>query len=279
MLNFELNWKAFDGPDIFAQGWEPVKKPFKAVVCLVHGIGEHTARYENTARALTEKNLVLFGSDMRGHGRSAEIRGFVPSAGVILQDIDTLLEHARKRYPNLPLILYGHSLGGILVLYYGLKRNPDVKGVIATSPGLHNAVEKEPVKVMAAKILGSLFPKVTLASGLDTSAITRDRQVVEAYINDPFVHDRIALGFGKIMIGVNRWTLDHASEFALPLLLMHGSADSIAFPSGSLAFAEKLKGKCKLVMWEGAFHELHHEPEKADVFRTMTDWIDEQIAK
>ncbi len=279
MKHFETKWKSQDGLDVFAQGWSPDTGSPRAVVCLVHGIGEHTLRYVNVAEALTKERYVLFGADLRGHGKSEGPRGHFPSIEAVLKDIDLLLEQARKRYPGLPLILYGHSLGGILVLHYGLKHKPDIKGVIATSPSLHTALEEQPVKIMAAKVMGSLMPRVTLPSGLNVNAISHDREVVKLYNNDPLVHNKISLGFGKIMLSVNQWTLEHADEFSLPLLLMHGKADSIAYSSSSIEFASKLNEKYKLVLWEGAYHELHNEPEKAEVFKTMTGWINEQLIK
>jgi len=131
-------------------------------------------------------------------------------------------------------------------------------------------------------------------------AISHDLEVVKAYNNDLLVHDRISVGLGKVLLQVCKYNLDHAGEFSLPLLLMHGAADAIAFPSSSLEFwqtlaskhestilnrsslesrreeiqfAQPLEGKCTLVLWEGGFHELHNEPIKLDVFRTMTDWM------
>lgn len=188
-----------------------------------------------------------------------------------------LFEQARQRYPGLPLFLYGHSLGGIQVLHYGLTRKPDVKGVIATSSGLHTAIEKQTLKVMIVKMLGSLLPTVALPSGLDSKTISRDEKVVQAYNNDPLVHDKISLGFGKVMLGITPWTLTHAGEFSLPLLLLHGKADALAFPSSSTEFAAPLKEKCTLVLWEDAYHELHNEPEKEEVFKTMTLWMDARM--
>ena len=263
----------------FAQGWTPDTNPPKAVVCLVHGIGEHTLRYVNVADAFTKEGYVLFGADLRGHGNSGGLRGHFPSIEAVLQDIDLLLNQARKLYPGLPLILYGHSLGGILVLHYVLKRKPVIKGVIATSPALHNALEKQQAKVMAAKILGSLIPSVTIASGLDVNAISHDKEVATIYNNDPLVHNKMSLGFGKIMLSVSPWTLEHAGEFTLPLLLMHGKSDSIALPSSSIEFAAPLNKICKLVLWEDAFHELHNETIKEEVFKTMTDWIGQLLTK
>ena len=277
MKHSEMNWKARDGLDIFAQSWELTILQPKAVVCLVHGLGEHTSRYAHVAEAFGKEGYVLFGADLRGHGRSGGARGHISSIEDFMQDIDELLAQARVRYPGLPIILYGHSLGGILVLHYGLLRKPPVKGVIATSSGLHTALEKQQVKVLMAKALGSLIPNTSVASGLDPKSISRDEKVVQAYINDPLVHYKVSLGFGKIMLGITNWTLAHAAEFSLPLLLMHGKEDMLAFPSSSMEFAAPLKEKCTLVLWDDAYHELHNEPEKNEVFKTMTIWMDARL--
>jgi len=301
MIHFETNWKSNDGLTLYAQGWEPEAIPFKAVVCLVHGIGEHSGRYAHEAEAFAKEGYALFTTDLRGHGKSEGIQGHASSIEVLMQDVDLLLKQASVRYPGLPMILYGHSLGGILALHYGLKRKPVVKGVLVTSPALHSSLEQQAIKVLAAKILGALVPKMTLASGLNVNAISHDLEVIKAYNNDPLVHDRISVGLGKVLLQVCKYNLDHAGEFSLPLLLMHGSADAIAFPSSSIEFwralaskhdiliqnqnalevrreviqfSKPLEGKCSLVLWEGGFHELHNEPVKLKVFKTMTDWMD-----
>lgn len=277
MKHYEMNWKAYDNLDIFAQAWEPIMPQPKAVICLVHGLGEHTSRYAHVAEAFGREGYVLFGADLRGHGRSGGARGHISSIEDFMKDIDFSLEQARAHYPGLPIILYGHSLGGIQVLYYGLTHKPNVKGVIAASSGLRTALEQQKVKIMMAKVLGSLMPNTSMASGLDAKSISHDEKVVQAYINDPLVHDKISLGFGKIMIGVTSWTLAHAGEFSLPLLLTHGKADMIAFPASSTEFAASLKGNCALVLWDDAYHELHNEPEKEEVFKSMTLWMDARL--
>lgn len=279
MKHHEMTWKSNDGLDIFAQAWEPDVVSPRAIICLVHGLGEHTSRYVHVAEAFSKEGFILFGADLRGHGRSGGPLGHISSIEDFMQDIDTLFGQAQARYPGVPLLLYGHSLGGILVLHYGLKRKPPVKGVIATSPGLHTALEKQPLKVFMAKMLGSIMPNTTLASGLDPKGISHDQAVVQAYINDPLVHDKASLGFGKAMLEVTAWTLEHAGEFPFPLLLMHGKDDQIAFPSSSIEFAAPLKDKCTLVLWDGGYHELHNEPEKAEVFKTMVLWIDARLRR
>lgn len=277
MHHQEMQWKSRDGVDLYAQVWDPsVVKP-KAVVCLVHGLGEHSSRYAHVADALVREGFILMTYDLRGHGRSSGIRGHIKSIEDFMMDIDLVLEKSREQYPTLPIFLYGHSLGGIQVLHYGLLRKPNVKGIIATSSGLRTALEKQPLKILAAKILGSLTPSTTLPSGLEAEGISRNQSVVNAYRSDPLVHDRISLGFGKIMLGVTQWTLAHAGEFSLPLLLMHGKADTIAFPSSSVDFAEPLKEKCTLVLWDHGYHELHNEPEQAEVIKTMALWMDARL--
>lgn len=277
MNHSEISWKAKDGLSIFAQTWDPTVLQPKAVVCLVHGLGEHSSRYVHVGESFAKDGLVLLGSDLRGHGRSGGARGHISSIEDYMQDIDLLLVQARTRYPGLPIILYGHSIGGVQVLHYGLLRKPNIKGIIATSPALHTSVELEKIKVMVAKMLGSLMPNTAIATGLDPKALSRDEKVVQAYIDDPLVHDKISLSFGKIMIGVNAWTLAHAGEFPLPLLLLHGKEDAIAFPSSSIEFAAPLRAKCTLMLWDDAFHELHNEPEKEEVFKTMKIWMNARL--
>ncbi len=279
MKHFETHWKSNDELNLYAQGWEPEEKPPEAVVCLLHGLGEHTSRYSHFAGVLAGGGFAMMGADLRGHGRSEGKKGHFPSIEPVMQDMDILLEQARKRYPNIPLFLFGFSLGGILVLHYGLKRKPDVQGVIAGGPGLRTSLENQPVKVFLAKVLGSLFPGLSLSSGLNPDDLTRNREVVQAYKNDPLVQHKATLGFAKTMIAVNKWTLEHAREFSLPLLIMHGKADKIAFFSGSADFAERAGDRCTLAVWDDALHELHNEPEQDEVFETMMSWMRGRITR
>jgi acylglycerol lipase len=277
MNSFELRWKSKDKLDLFGRAWEPSERKPKAVICHVHGLGEHSGRYVHVARAFSNAGYAMLSFDLRGHGHSGGLRGHISSIDDYMQDIDSLFEQARSRYPGLPMFLYGHSIGAVQVLNYCLRQKPDLKGVIATSPSLHTAIEYQTIKVVMAKALGALFPKVTIASGLKPGDLSRDQAVVQAYINDPLVHDRASLGFGKNMLDANRWALEHAAEFPLPLLLVHGKEDVIAFPSSSIEFAAPLKEKCTLMLWDGLYHEVHNEPKKAEVLNAMTIWMDARL--
>lgn len=276
MKTFETDWTDHQGLKFYARGWEPDTSP-KALVALVHGHGEHIGRFAHVAEAFARAGYVLMGVDLRGHGRSEGVRGHTPSIEAYMQDIDLLLEHVRARYPGLPTFLYGHSLGAILVLNYGIQRRPDLKGVIATSAGLHTSVEQQPAKVMMARVLGGLAPTVLLHSGLDTALLSHDPEIERAYLNDPLVHDKMSLGFGKAMLAAAKWALEHAPEFPLPVLLMHGAQDGIAFPSSSREFAAAAGDKATLVLWEGMYHEIHNEPGKDEVIQTAIAWMDKQL--
>lgn len=276
MKTYESSWTDQQGLKFYSRGWEPDTAP-KAVVALVHGHGEHIGRFAHVGEILSQASYAVMGFDLRGHGQSGGPRGHTPSIEAFMRDIDLFLEHVHARYPGLPVFLYGHSIGGALVLNYGLRRKPDVNGVIATSPALHTEPEKHPEKVVMAKVLGGLLPTVAISTGLQTSMLSHDPQVEQAYVKDLLVHDKVSLAFGKVMLEANQWALQHASEFALPLLLVHGTDDQIAFPSSSREFAAALGNKATLVLWKGLYHETHNELNKAEVLKTTIEWMDEHL--
>jgi alpha-beta hydrolase superfamily lysophospholipase len=261
---------------MFAQSWEPEGNP-KAVVALVHGLGEHSGRYEHVGRALTEAGFALVGFDLRGHGKSGGPRGHIPSFDAFMDDIEGFHKQVEERFAELPCFLYGHSLGGILALNYVLRCKPDFKGVISTGAGLRTALEEQTGKIMIVRVLGTLLPNLTIPSGLNPYHISRDQDVAQAYIADPLVHDRMTLGFGKAMLSVLPWTFEHAHEFSLPLLIMHGTADKLGYPRGSEEFASYVKQDCTLKLWDGLHHEIHNEPEQDEVFVFTIDWMNTQL--
>ncbi len=243
MKHSEFKFKTFDGLQLFAQSWQPETKS-RAVICLVHGMGEHSGRYGHVADRLTQAGYSVSAFDLRGHGKSQGQRGHTPSYEALLNDINSLLNEVDKNFPELPLFLYGHSLGGNLVLNYVLRRQPKFKGVISTGPWLRLAFEPPRFKIILAQITNYIWPSFSQKSGLDTKAISRDPEVVYAYENDPLVHDHISARMFISIYQAGQWALEHASEFPLPLLLMHGGADKIVSIEASKEFAKKIPEKC-----------------------------------
>jgi len=268
-----------DDVTFYMQGWETEGSP-KAIVCLIHGLGEHTGRYEHVGKALNDAGYSLFGFDLRGHGQTGGLRGHFPSLEVVIQDVHQFVEFQEQNHPGVSIFLYGHSLGGMLTLLYTLQYPESLQGVIVSGSALRSELQNQKVKILVTNILGSLLPSVTIPSGLDAAAISHDQKVVDVYVHDPFVHDKITLGFGKAALtGIDLCFL-HAKEFKPPLLIMHGTADRITYPSGSEDFA-KLAGETNkdvtLKLWDGMYHEIHNEPENAEVFKVMIEWLDKHL--
>jgi acylglycerol lipase len=276
MKHYAFKLHARDGLQLFAQGWEPGGK-VRAVICLLHGLGEHSARFAHLARFLLPTGYAILTFDLRGHGNSEGIRGHFASLDLVMQDVDELITATRERYSDVPVFLYGHSLGGILALIYVLRRKPDLAGVIISSPGLKTALENQKAKIALARLLAVFAPALTLPSGLEPQALSRDPQVVADYIRDPLVHDRASLAFANAMLDAIQWTYAHAGEFHLPLLIMHGTADRLAYYQGSQEFARQVQGDCTLKLWDGLYHEIHNEPEKGEVFAYLLHWLDDRL--
>ena len=276
MKHTEFKFKTFDGLQLFGQSWQPEVQS-RAVVCLIHGLGEHSGRYAHLADSLNQAGYILISFDLRGHGKSEGPRGHTPTYEALMNDISSLLEVANQQFSQLSFFLYGHSLGGSLVLNYILRRQPQFKGVIVTAPWLRLAFEPPAFKIILGKITNQLFPAFSQKSDLDTKVLSHDAEVVHAYENDPLVHDHIS---ARMFIGIyqsGQWVLEHASEFSLPLLLMHGGDDKIISVEASREFADKINGNCTFKIWDGFYHEIHNEPEKEKVFKFMVDWLDKQV--
>ena len=257
---------------LFTQGWQP-EAEIQAVVCLVHGLGDHSGRYVNVGEALRGAGYVLLSFDLRGHGKSQGQRGHTPSYEALMDDIARFLDEAASRFPNLPCFLYGQSLGGNLVLNYGLRRRPQLAGVIATGPHLGLAFKPPFWKVTLCQIMSNPWPAFSVTTELDTKEFCHDPGVVQAHENDPLVHNRIS---ARMFISVHQaaqWALQHAAEFPLPLLLMHGGADQLTSAGASRRFAEQVPGDCTFKLWEGLYHEIHSEPTKQDVFDFLISWL------
>jgi acylglycerol lipase len=280
MQHIEFTQQAPDGIQFYFQGWQP-DAPSKAVVCLVHGLGEHSGRYAHVAAALNDAGYALLGFDLRGHGKSGGPRGHTPTYDTLMDDIGRLLAEAARRYSGKPQFLYGHSLGGNLVLNYALRRcsgqalrrKPGLAGVVATSPAIRTATPPPGSQITLAKIVNRIRPAMQMANGLALDGLARDPEVIRAYTNDPLVHDKISVRLALEMLQAGEWALAHAAKFPLPLLLAHGSADKLTSATASAEFARKVPGNCTFKLWDGFYHETHNEPEKAEVLSFMIDWL------
>jgi alpha-beta hydrolase superfamily lysophospholipase len=271
----EFRWKTLDGRAIHAVEWRP-EGGAKGVVALVHGIGEHSGRYLHMAEAYCQAGYGMLAFDLPGHGRSEGKRGHA-SYALIMDQIDRLLDEARSRFPGAPVFLYGHSMGGAVSLVHILDRRPTLAGAVVTSPPLATATPVPAAKQLVARIMAKLAPSFTLPSELDVMAISRDPEVVKRYKEDPLVHDRVSARLGLDILEAGPKIQKRARELELPLLLLQGSADRIVDAGVNRAFAEAAGERITWKGYEGWFHELHNEPEKAEVFSYVQGWLAKRI--
>jgi alpha-beta hydrolase superfamily lysophospholipase len=261
---------------VFSRDWQPSGAP-RGAIALVHGLGEHSGRYERVAARFTEAGYAVWAIDLRGHGQSPGARGdtrFAPA----LEDIDALVARCGASGPGVPVFLYGHSLGALLGVLWLLERlAAPVSGAVVSAIGLHSALREQAVKVRLARVLGKLTPKMRLKSGIDPATLSRDPEVVEAYRRDKLVHDTASLGFALDGLETIDAIIARAAQLTVPLLLIHGGEDTVAYPSGARELAERAPELTTLRIYDGLFHEIHNEPEQEQVLTDVLAWLEPRI--
>lgn len=271
-------WTTADGLLLHATTWMSPGPP-KAVIALLHGLGSHVARHAPVAEALSAAGYAVAGFDQRGFGRSQGRRGHTPSLQAYLDDIAAFLAQLSGRHQGLPQVLYGHSMGAVLSLAFTLSRRPALAGVIASSPALSSRVAEQRGKLLLVRLFGRLLPTLSLDNGLDLSQLSRDPAVQARVEADPLCHRRVTTAWGVAMLEAIALAEAHASRFPVPLLLMHGTEDAIAYPCGSERLAAAVPAELvTLQLWEGFRHELHSDPQRELVFQTMIAWLDRLLA-
>jgi alpha-beta hydrolase superfamily lysophospholipase len=268
----EKTFTASDGISIFTQTWQPQGKP-RAIVCIIHGLGEHSARYEHVAQYYLKHNYLVAAMDLRGHGRSGGQRGHSPSFEIVLEDISQFVHQIEQTYPGLPVFMYGHSLGGLLTINFALRNISQVKGFIVTSPNLAIAQKVAPWKLTLGKVFYSLLPTLSMPSGLDVNNISRDTAIVDKYKADPLVHDQASARFALDFINAGGWALHNPDKLKVPMLLMYGTGDRIVSGEAIRQFT-KSNQLVNYREWDGLFHELHNEPEQESVLDYEREWIE-----
>jgi acylglycerol lipase len=274
MNHFEFTWQQ-EGETIAAQGWKPTE--VKGVVCIVHGFNEHSSRYARVAEYLGNAGYATLTYDGFGHGKTTGKRGHAPSYDAMLDSVKKILDEAEERFPRTKVFLWGHSMGGGIVLNYILRRHPNITGAIATGPLLKLGFEPPAFKVFLAKMMVNIYPAFTEKAELDSSAISRDKEEVRKYDADPFNHGKITAGTFLGFFEAGKWALENANRLRTPLLIMHGTADKLTSPEGTKEFAARApQTLVTSKLWEGFYHELHNEPEadRKQVMAYITGWLD-----
>jgi acylglycerol lipase len=265
-----------DGLQLNGASFSPPEE-IKAVIILIHGMGEHFGRYKHVVDFFKSIGYAVIGMDYRGHGTSQGKKGHIPSYNQLMDDTALLVNKAHELFNGLPLIMYGHSLGGNIAANYVLRRQPALKGLIITAPYFKLAFDPPAWKVAISKILAKILPALTLPTELELAALSRDQSVVDAYKNDTLVHDKISATFFINVHPAGLYPIEHAGELKTKTLAMHGLADRITSYQGTIAFAQNNPQIIELKCWDGFYHEIHNEKEKQQVFDYMAGWLEKLL--
>jgi alpha-beta hydrolase superfamily lysophospholipase len=266
------------GASLYWQQWSPDDDP-KAIIVLVHGYAEHSGRYQYFAKHCVARGYAVFALDHWGHGKSDGTPGFVPDFSVFRDGVDQLIAQAKQDFPDLPVMLVGHSMGGLISASYLLAGQDKIAACVLSGPAIKAAEEPSGVLKAISGFLSRFFPKLGVLA-LDSNGVSRDPKVVADYLADPLVYNgKMGARLAAEMLGNMTSVQENAGQISLPMLLLHGGKDSLAGVEGSEFLDQHISSSEKqLKIYPELFHEIFNEPEKDLVLNDMTDWLDQQLA-
>lgn len=258
------------------QAWLPGTEA-RGVVVLVHGFGEHSARYAHVGTRLATAGFAVYAADHRGHGRTEGRRANVERMALVVDDLGGFVRFAADRHRGLPVFLVGHSLGGLIALQYATGPDAALDGLVLSGPLVQVTVGSAVLKRLAG-VLSALVPDLQVTA-LDVDAISRDPQVVRAYRDDPLVHHgKIPARTGAEILATAEALPDRLPALKVPLLLLHGTEDRICVPAGSILVHDTVSSPDKtLRRYDGLYHEIFNEPEQDEVLGDLVSWLEAHL--
>lgn len=261
---------------LFTQGWEPESSPHAAVV-IVHGYGEHSGRHAHTATHLMHSGYSVHTYDQRGYGRSEGKRAYVDSFDEYTSDLALVVRRSRERYPELPLFIFGHSMGCIVSTLYTLTHSTRPLGLILSAPAFQTINVPWPLEVVSG-FISRLFPTLPTLKP-DRTRLSRDPEVVDHAVRDTlFFNRRMYAKTGSSLLRANEYIREHLSELTLPLLILQGTADQVVDPEGAPQMYHLAGSTDKtLHLYEGAYHEVLNDYGRDEVLKDVTTWLDAHV--
>ncbi len=277
MNHKELKWSTRDGIPIYGQSWATEQNSAKATICIVHGFGEHSGRYQYVAQKYNDAGYNVIAFDHRGHGKSGGQRGHTPSYDFLLDDVDILLEQAELNFPNTKKIIHAHSMGGNIAANYLIARDTVAEGAIMSAPFFKTTNPPPKFQLWLGRLMIKIWGAFPDRAKLDATTISRDKSVVDKYVNDPLVHNKISARMGISLLDYGLSAVENAGKITKPVLVMHGDADGLTEFAQSEIFAKRAGDSATFVNCKGLYHEIHNEPEKEEILKQMIDWCDQLV--
>jgi alpha-beta hydrolase superfamily lysophospholipase len=264
------------GAHLFEQAWRPADGRVRASFVIMHGLKDHSSRYEELALALVARGFAVHAFDMRGHAHSDGVRVGVDSFEDYVADLDVFVSRVAREEHDAPTIVFGHSMGGAIATLYALERKPQIAGLVLSGAALK--VDADAAVTGAAKLTASLNPNAGIFQ-LDMNNFSRDAKVVAACKADPFVYQDPAPAhtLKELLAAID--TIDeHMDDLFVPLLILHGAADQVTPPAGSKELYDRTPSSDRtLHLYPNLVHDLVHEPEKAQVIGDIVNWSDRHV--
>ncbi len=277
MTHVEERFTGVGGRRIFWQAWLPVQTP-RAVVVIAHGASEHSNRYEHVADRLVAEGYAAYAIEHRGHGRSEGPRALIDRLDNAVADLDQLVALAAERHPGTEVFLLGHSMGGAIAVRYAVLHGERLSGLILSGPLA--ALEAAPaVQRILARVLSVVTPGLPIVA-IDATLVSRDPEVVQAYVSDPLVyHGKLpARTVTELAAAIDHFP-EQAGAITVPTLIMYGTADGLCPPSGSIMLSERIGATdTTLKAYDGLYHEILNEPEQQQVLDDMCAWLAAHVA-
>ena len=270
------NFAGAAGMDIYYHYWEPDARP-RALILLVHGAGEHCARYEHFARYLTDHGYVVAALDHPGHGRSTGTPGHVERFDDYMETLHSFHQQVVADFTGVPQILLGHSMGGLISSLYLLRQQQDFVGCILSGPAIKTDIEPGVLQMYLIRFLSAVLPRAGVLQ-LDATGVSRDPAEVEKYVNDPLVfHGKMSARKVSELFKAMHHIQANAEKITLPMLLLHGGEDAMAAAEGSRFLYSRISSTDKtLKIYPGLYNEIFNEPEQEQVFADVLAWCNER---
>jgi acylglycerol lipase len=251
----------------------------RAALVLVHGLRDHGARYDALAKALVAKGVAVYAYDLRGHGQSGGDRQRFDAFSELTNDVALAVAEAKKRNPTAPVVLFGHSLGGLIAASYAVDHQAELSGLVLSAPALQLQPSVTEGDKKAARFFSRVLPGLA-AQALDDTQFVRDEASKKALADDSLVwHSNLPARSASVALGAIETIGSRFKDFALPLMAMHGTKDTATNIEGSKALVAQAASKDKeFVAWPGLYHDLLHEPEREQVIARIVTWVSAHIA-
>ncbi|MBO9650710.1 MAG: lysophospholipase [Variovorax sp.] len=267
-----------DGETLAVRDWPVESGSARAVVVVVHGLGEHAGRYAHVAERLNDWGFEVRAVDHYGHGESSGARGGLPTVRRLLDDLALVIDDTRQTHPALPLVLLGHSLGGLVAGSFVARRVRPVDALVLSSPALDPGLSAFQKLLVAT--LSRIAPALRVGNGLDLQYLSHDPAVMQAYRADALCHDRIGARLARFLADEGANVQATAARWAVPTLLIYAGDDRLVSPAGSRAFARTAPpSMISTTCYTDHYHEIFNERDAGPVFERLRSWLDERFVK